>query len=68
MLEDVDGGTKLSISLTVTVELPLPQRGRSRRSARIMKTTMDRTGDKFADNLLKHLGIPKSAAPALHVT
>lgn len=56
LLEDVDGGTKLSISLTLTVELPLPKAA-SPAVSRVMKATMARTGDKFAANLLRHLGI-----------
>lgn len=58
VLEDVDGGTKLSIRLTLHVELPLP-RASSAAVTRVMKVTMARTGDKFAANLLDHLGIAR---------
>jgi carbon monoxide dehydrogenase subunit G len=58
-LSDVDGGTLLKISLTLTVELPLPKRvGPAVR--RVMKGTMERTGDKFSANLNRHLGIDDS--------
>ncbi|MBC3192071.1 hypothetical protein H7X46_13445 [Pseudonocardia sp. C8] len=46
--------TRLEIALTLDVDLPL-----SRLAApvvtRTMRTTMDRTGDRFAANLLRHL-------------
>lgn len=58
VLEDVDGGTKLSIELTLHVELPLP-RSAAPAVRRVMEKTMDRTGDKFANNLLDHLGVPR---------
>lgn len=54
-LSDVDGGTRLAISLKLTIELPLP-RASARAVEKIMTSTMGRTGDKFSDNLLKHLG------------
>jgi carbon monoxide dehydrogenase subunit G len=56
VLEDVDGGTKLSISLTLHVELPLPKAA-GPAVKKVMNSTMARTGDKFSANLLKHLGI-----------
>lgn len=63
-LSDVDGGTLLKISLTLTVELPLPKRvGPAVR--RVMKATMERTGDKFAANLDRHLGIDDSQSAAV---
>ena len=55
-LTDVDGGTKLEISLTLHVELPLP-RSAGPAVRRVMNGTMARTGDKFSANLLRHLGI-----------
>ncbi|MEO9138162.1 MAG: hypothetical protein ABI345_03765 [Jatrophihabitans sp.] len=56
ILKDVDGGTHLSISLTLNVELPLPRAaGSAVRS--VMSKTMARTGDKFSANLLEHLGV-----------
>lgn len=61
LLEDAagDGGsvaTKLSISLTLDVELPLP-RSAGRAVRKVMDSTMARTGDKFSKNLLRHLGV-----------
>jgi carbon monoxide dehydrogenase subunit G len=53
-LTEIDGGTHLAITLAVTVELPLPERA-APAVRKIMKRTMDRTGDKFSANLLRHL-------------
>ena len=50
------GGTDLSIGLTLSVELPLP-RTASRAVHRVMASMMDRTGDRFAANLLDHLAV-----------
>ncbi len=55
-LSDVEGGTKLEISLTLHVELPLP-RTAGPAVRQVMRTTMARTGDRFSANLLRHLGI-----------
>jgi carbon monoxide dehydrogenase subunit G len=55
-LSDVHGGTRLAISLTLEVEMPLP-RAASPAVSRVMKTTMERTGDRFSANLLRHLGV-----------
>jgi carbon monoxide dehydrogenase subunit G len=54
-LSDADGGTHLQIELTLRVDLPLP-RASARAVQRVMKSTMDRTGDRFSHNLLTHLG------------
>jgi carbon monoxide dehydrogenase subunit G len=54
-LSDVDGGTHLQIKLTLCVDLPLPKAA-APAVRRIMKGTMNRTGDRFSANLLKHLG------------
>ena len=54
-LGDVDGGTRLDISLTLRVDLPLPKAS-APAVQRIMRRTMERTGAKFAQNLLTHLG------------
>lgn len=54
-LADVDGGTRLDIELTLTVQLPLP-RSAAPAVARVMRSTMNRTGDRFSANLLTHLG------------
>lgn len=57
-LSTVEGGTRLRISLTLTVELPLARVARPA-VERIMGTAMSRTGDRFAVNLLRHLGISR---------
>lgn len=54
-LADIDGGTHLDIELTLSVELPLPKASTTA-VQKIMKRTMDHTGDKFSANLLAHLG------------
>jgi carbon monoxide dehydrogenase subunit G len=54
-LSDVDGGTRLSIRLTLCVELPLPRLA-GPAVTKIMTATMERTGQKFSQNLLHHLG------------
>jgi carbon monoxide dehydrogenase subunit G len=62
-LRDVDGGTHLRIKLTLHVTLPL-----SRLAApvveRTMATVMSRTGDRFAANLLRHLGVGEPSGTA----
>jgi carbon monoxide dehydrogenase subunit G len=55
-LSDVDGGTQLAISLTLHVELPL-SRIAAPAVTKVMKSTMQRTGDRFSANLLHHLGV-----------
>lgn len=59
-LTDVDGGTHLAISLTLHVELPLSKLA-TPAVTRIMESTIQRTGDRFAVNLLDHLGISHTA-------
>ncbi|GAA1855714.1 hypothetical protein GCM10009836_39810 [Pseudonocardia ailaonensis] len=54
-LEDVPGGTHLAISLTLHVELPLPRLA-APTVVGLMKVTLQRTGDRFVTNLLRHLG------------
>jgi carbon monoxide dehydrogenase subunit G len=56
-LTEVDGGTRLRISLTLTVELPLARAARPAVTG-VMKAVMMRTGEKFARNLLAELGVP----------
>lgn len=57
-LTDVPGGTHLAISLTLHVELPLPRlAGPAVRG--VMAATMQRTGERFATNLVHHLGVPE---------
>ena len=55
---EVDGGTHLRISLTMHVDLPLARAARPA-VKRVMSSMMQRTGDRFADNLLRHLGVPR---------
>jgi carbon monoxide dehydrogenase subunit G len=58
-LADTDGGTRLGISLTLCVDLPL-----SRLAAPAVRTVMGATvqamGDRFSANLLRHLGVGAS--------
>jgi carbon monoxide dehydrogenase subunit G len=54
-LSDADGGTHLKISLTLCVDLPLPKAA-SGAVQRVMRSMMNRTGDRFSKNLLDHLG------------
>lgn len=57
-----DGGTHLSVNLTLHVELPLPAVSR-RAVERVMSTMMARTGDRFAKNLYAYLGADNSPGP-----
>jgi carbon monoxide dehydrogenase subunit G len=56
-LEEVDEGTHLEISLTMHVDLPLSKMA-GPAVERVMSSMMQRTGDRFAENLLRHLGVP----------
>ncbi len=56
------GGTRLSVDLTLQVELPLPAVSR-RTVERVMARMMARTGEKFAENLYAHLGVAGKPAP-----
>jgi carbon monoxide dehydrogenase subunit G len=60
VLRDVADGTELAISLTLTVELPLPKSA-ARAVERVMLGTMARTGDRFSANLLRRLGVSSKA-------
>ena len=60
-LRDTAEGTKLAISLTLEVDLPLP-RSAGPAVRRVMQATMTRMGDKFSANLLHHLGLAPDAA------
>lgn len=60
-LADVKGGTKLTIKLTLHIELPLPKLA-APAVTRVMRSTMQRTGERFAVNLLRHLGIDPSTS------
>ncbi len=57
-LTAVEGGTRLRIRLTLFVDLPLARAARPA-VTRVMHTVMARTGDRFAGNLLRHLGVPR---------
>lgn len=59
-LADAEGGTLLSIELTIHVDLPLPRMARGG-VERVMAASMERTGDAFARNLLDHLGVTSRA-------
>ncbi|QWZ09090.1 SRPBCC family protein [Nocardioides panacis] len=56
-LTEVTGGTRLRISLTLHVDLPLARAARPA-VTRVMKAVMMRTGERFATNLLAHLQVP----------
>ena len=58
-LRDVDGGTHLAISLTIHTELPLPKAA-GPAVRKVISSTMERTGKKFAANLLQELGVQDS--------
>lgn len=53
-LTDVDGGTHLGIELTLCVDLPLPKTA-APAVQRVMLGQMNRTGQRFSVNLLRHL-------------
>lgn len=55
--DEPGGGTRLAISLGLSVELPLPRLAAPAVTA-VMKETMQRMGDRFSANLLRHLGVP----------
>lgn len=63
VLSDHPDGTKLAISLTLTVELPLPKAA-APAVRKVMQRTMARTGDRFSANLLKHLNVTTPAKAA----
>lgn len=53
-LTDVEHGTRLEISLTLHVDLPITGLARPAVTA-IMEQTMQQMGDRFSANLLRHL-------------
>jgi hypothetical protein len=61
VLRDVDGGTELQISLGLEVDLPLP-RSAAPAVRKVMTATMNRMGDRFSANLLRHLGLEPDPA------
>ena len=58
-LSDTDGGTHLSISLTLFVDLPLA-RFSAPAVGTVMRSAMAVTGSRFAANLEHHLGVKRS--------
>ena len=58
--------TRLSIDITLCVELPLPRLSR-RAVEKVMAATMQRTGDRFAVNLYRRLGVDPSMAVATNL-
>lgn len=63
-LHDLGAGrTRLFIDITLCVELPLPRMSR-RAVEKVMATTMQRTGDRFAVNLYRRLGVDAREASA----
>ncbi len=56
VLTDVSGGTRLAISLTLHVDLPL-SRLASPAVTRVIKGIMQTMGDRFSANLLHELGV-----------
>ena len=54
-LAEIKDGVHLSISLSVSADLPLPKAA-GPAVRRVMKQTMSMMGDRFAANLLKELG------------
>lgn len=61
VLSDHKEGTHLSISLKLTVELPLPRAAKPM-VEKVIAQIMQRTGDRFATNLYSHLGISAPSA------
>jgi len=57
LTDEPGGGTRLAISLELHVELPL-SRLASPAVTTLMRATMQRMGDRFSANLLRHLGVP----------
>ena len=55
LLEEAEGGTRLTTSLEVTLDLPLP-RASSRAVRAAMDPVIDPMGERFSQNLLAHLG------------
>lgn len=60
-LTDTEGGTQLKISLTLDVDLPLP-RSAAPAVCKVMQATMNRMGERFSANLLRHLDLAPDAA------
>lgn len=56
VLEEHPQGTQLAIRILLTVELPLPRLSAPAVEG-VMRTVMLQTGDRFAGNLARHLGL-----------
>jgi carbon monoxide dehydrogenase subunit G len=67
LVEDGPERTRLEIDITIHVLLPLPRVSR-RAVERIMRASMQRTGDVFAERLYEHLGIDPADASTATVT
>lgn len=63
VLEDVAEGTRLAIRLALSVELPLPRLA-GPAVTRVIELTMQRMGDRFSTNLLRHLGVDPTSRRA----
>lgn len=67
-LEELDRDrTRLEIDITIHVRLPLPRASR-RAVERIMRASMERTGDVFAERLYQRLGVDPAEATAAAVS
>ncbi len=53
-LADIDGGTHLTISLVLSIDVPLPRTATPAVEGAI-RMWLQRTGDRFSANLLRHL-------------
>lgn len=62
-LSEINGGTLLDISLSMSVELPLPALSRGA-VERVMATTTQAAGDRFFHNLLTCLGAERIPTPS----
>jgi hypothetical protein len=57
-LTDAEDGTHLATSLEISLDLPLP-RASSPAVTAAMRGVMATMGDRFSQNLLDHLGVPR---------
>jgi hypothetical protein len=58
-LDETGGGTLLRTSLEICIDVPLP-RSSGFAVRGVMRGVIDRMGDRFAANLLRHLGVDRS--------
>lgn len=61
-LREIEGGTLLDISLTMSVDLPLPALSKGA-VLPVMRSTTQAAGDRFFHNLLTYLGATRIPAP-----